>query len=53
MLESFNLKPKKIHDEERASDIIKAIDYNKTNSISIPKEWIRELQDLYDSGINI
>lgn len=41
------LKPRKIHDEERANAIVKAIDRYLREDLPIPLEWVVEYNELH------
>lgn len=44
----IGLKPRWIHDSERAKEILDAIARYTDANMSIPKKWITELQDLFN-----
>ena len=44
----IGLKPRWIHDSERAKEILDAMARYTDANMSIPKKWITELQDLFN-----
>ena len=49
----LGLKPRWIHDSERAKEILDAIERRTDANMSIPKNWINELQDLFNVYFNV
>ena len=45
----IGLKPRWIHDSERAKEILDAMARYTDANMSIPKKWIDELRDLYEN----
>lgn len=49
----IGLKPRWIHDSERAKEILDAMARYTDANMSIPKKWITELQDLFNVYFNV
>jgi hypothetical protein len=45
----IGLKPRWIHDSQRAKEILEAIERYTDSNMSIPKVWIDELKDLFEN----
>lgn len=43
------LEPRWIHDAKRAEDILDAIERYTDANMSIPKNWVKELKDLFNA----
>lgn len=49
----IGLKPRWIHDSQRAKEILDAIERYTDSNMSIPKAWIEELKDLFENYFNV
>lgn len=48
----IGVKPRYIHDMMRFREITDAINRYSAANLPIPKEWVRELWDMYDDALN-
>ena len=48
----LGLKPRWIHDSERAKEILDAMARYTDANMSVPNKWIKELQDLFNMYFN-
>ena len=49
----LGVKPRWMHDSERAKELLDAIARYTDANMSIPKKWINELNDLFNVYFNV
>ena len=49
----LGVKPRWMHDSERAKELLDAIERYTDANMSIPKKWINELKDLFNVYFNV
>lgn len=48
----MGVKPRHIHDMERFREIIDAINRYSDANLPVPKEWVREIRDIYYTALD-